>query len=303
MSYTNLDTFKKVTGYDIESFFNDFLDFISSDFQNIVNYYNGKDIDQNSFNKLDNLYNETKNIEPLLDQFGIQFSTVDYWNINNTFSEVQTKLESCINMGKWSRSSRLNRFSSKLSTRHIQKQNETIEQISKDSGNIDKDSWVNIAIDNQLIEEDYTNTGGKLLNVRLNDSPNISSIQNIIDYLIGDNIYGKDLVKKIEILSDGDLNTISGKDNIRQIFETIMSTIKGSIPEFENYGIPSDIFGTNENIIQYPIIFRSLVGMIQTDKRFTSLDLLDINKKEDNINIEIQARTLMGDTFVNNLVV
>ena len=302
MKLTAVEQFKKTTGYDIEKFFNDYIFFVQNYYQNIINYYNGSDIDQTSFNYLDYLKKEVVKIEPLIDQYNNTFNTTDFWSVNNTFSDIQTKLETCDNMGRWMRSSRVGRYSSTVTLPHIQKQNETLEKISKDAGFADQDSWADLSLSNQVIEEDYTNTGRKLLNVRI---PNNSSfnLENIVDYLTSENVYGKDIINKIEIQSDGGLSTVSGKDSLRQTFKTIMSTIKGSIPEFSNDGVPDYVFGTNKNVIQYPIIFRSLLAMIQKDKRFTGLELLDINKNQDSVFMSFQATTITGEAFTNNITI
>jgi hypothetical protein len=299
---TATEYFKKVTGYDIEKFLNDYTYFVNNYYQNIVNYYNGADIDQTSFNYLDSLKSEVKKIEPLIDQYSNVFDTTDFWSLNNIFGDIQTKLETCDNMGRWMRSVRVGRYSSTVTIPHIQKQNETLEKISKDAGFIGEDSWTDLSLSNQTIEEDYTNKGGKLLNVRIPNNSNFN-IENIVDNLSAENVYGKDIICKLEIESDGGLKTVSGKDSTRQTFATIMSTIKGSIPEFPNDGIPNYVYGSNKNIIQYPIIFRSLLSMIQKDKRFTGLELLDINKNQDSVFISVQASTINGEAFVNNITI
>lgn len=301
MILTLTQKFKKVTGYDIDKFFRDYLTFVSTYYQNIVNYYNGSNIDRASFEFLDYLKNETYKIEPLIDLHGNNFQTTDFWDLNNNFSEIQTKLSTCDNMGKWQRSSRTTRYSSNLKLSHIQEQNETLEKISIDAGFSDQDYWAQLALDNLVEEEDYTNVGGRLLTVSFPNNNNFN-IDNIIDYLTHNNIYGKDIVKKLEILSDGDLSTLSGKESLQQTFETIMGTLSGSIPEFMSDGIPPSLFGSNENIIQYPTMFRSLLAMIQKDKRFTNLRLLDISKKEDNIFLEFEVKTITGDSYTNNII-
>lgn len=302
MIYTAAEQFKKTTGYDIEKYFGDFIYFTNNYYQNIINYYNGADIDQQSFNYLDYLKKEANKIEPLIDQYNNSFNTTDFWTVNNIFSDIQTKLETCDNMGRWMRSSRVGRFSSTITTTHIQRQNETLEKISKDAGFADQDAWTNLSLDNQTIEEDYTNKGGKLLNVRIPNGATFN-LENIIDNLSAENVYGKDIACKIAIQSDGDLYTVTGKDSLRQTFGTLMSTIKGSIPEFPNDGVPDYVYGSNKNIIQYPIIFRSLLSMIQKDKRFTGLELLDINKDQDSVFMSFQVTTITGETFVNNMMI
>ena len=300
MILTAAQQFKKVTGYDIEKFFNDFILFSDTYYQNIINYYNGADIDQESFNYLDYLKKEVVKIEPLIDQCNNSFNTTDFWNLNNIFSDIQTKLETCDNMGRWMRSSRVGRFSSTLTVSHIQTQNETLEKISRDMGFSDQDAWTDLALSNQVVEEDYTNKGGRLLNVRIPNS-SVFNIQNVVDYLTAENVYGKDIVRKFEIQSDGGLTTVAGKDSLQQTFGTIMSTISGSTPEFPKDGVPDYVYGTNKNIIQYPMIFRSLLAMIQKDKRFTGLELLNIKRDQDAIFMNFQASTIVGSTFVQNI--
>lgn len=298
----SLTVFKDRTGYDISVFFQGFTFFMSNHYANIVNYYNGADIKRDSFVFLEYLIKETEKIEPIIDQYSNSFDNIDFWNINNLFSDIQSTLDTCINMGKWQRSSRLDRFSQNLKIEHIQKQNETLEKIARDSGFVDVNKWAELAISNQLEEESYTNKGGALLSVTLPNNFNFN-LENIVDFLIGDNIYGKDIEKEFKISDDGGLITVSGKNNVRQIFETILSTYRGGIPEFPDDGMPNEIFGSNENVIQYPILFRSLLNMLQKDKRFTAFDILDIRKEQDSIFIELQVKTIMGETLKNNIVI
>jgi len=302
MILTTTEQFKKVTGYDIGEFFNNYTLFVESFYPDIVDYYNGAESNQDAFNFYDFLVNETSKIEPLIDQFGENFNSTDFWDLNNLFSEIQIKLSTINSLGRWLRSSRTNRYSDNVKIDYIQKQNETIESISKKSGINDRNNWANIALNNQTIEEDYTNIGGVLFKI---DLPNgvAFGINNIVDNLIGDNLSGKDIFEKVEIQSDGDLNVISGKEAVQQTFKTILGTIQGSIPEFPEDGVPSFIYGSNENIIQYPVILRSFLNIIRKDQRFISFELLDINKREDNISIEFQSETINSNELNSSIII
>jgi len=196
----------------------------------------------------------------------------------------------------------VNQFSSNIKVDHVQKQNETIERMILEAGFSDPEAWVSVAIDNQMTEEGYTNKGGALFTIKLPNSSNFT-LENIVDYLTAENVFGKDIYKKIEITSDGDVTTLQGRESLQQTFQTIMSTIRGSIPEFPEDGVPSEVLGANENIIQYPILMRSLLSMIQKDKRFTSFDILDIRKEEDSIFLELKTSTITGDSLTNNLII
>jgi hypothetical protein len=114
-------------------------------------------------------------------------------------------------------------------------------------------------------------------------------------------VYGKDIQKEF-IFENNDLKVLVGKESLEQTYGTIMSTMSRSIPEFPSIGVPDYLFGTNQNVIQYPVLFRSLMSMFQTDKRFISFEIIDIKKDKETITIETQTKTIMGDTFTNNVV-
>ena len=47
-----IETFKDITKYDIESFFSDYIDFVSTYYQSIVDYYNGGKLNSIAFKKV-----------------------------------------------------------------------------------------------------------------------------------------------------------------------------------------------------------------------------------------------------------
>ena len=242
---------------------------------------------------------ESNKIESLIDQHSNSFNTTDFWNIEEMFSDVQCRLSTVDVMGKWQRSSRLNRYSANITVDYIQSQNQTLEDVSRKSGSSDPDNWVNIATDNQVIEEDYTMSGGKLLKLSFKNSLNFN-LSNIVDTLSSDNLYGKD-IKKIFVIENSDISCISGKDAVEQTFETILTTVKGGIPEFVNDGIPDYLFSGNQNVLQYPILFRSISSMMKKDDRFNSIEILDITKDQDNVFIKLQTSVKSGDTLKRDL--
>jgi hypothetical protein len=76
-----------------------------------------------------------------------------------------------------------------------------------------------------------------LLNVRVPNDTTFN-LENIVDTLSYQNVYGKDIACKLEIQLDGGLKTLEGRDSLQQTYGTIMSTIRGSIPEFPEDGVP-----------------------------------------------------------------
>lgn len=299
MNLTIFEEFKQITGYDIEIFYEDYRSFVVDFYPNILNYYNGGDIDQDSFNFLDYVKSESDRIEGLIDQYYNSFNITEYWDMIELFSDIQNSIYKVEVLYKWLRSSRTDRYSQNLKIDYIQKQNQSIEDLSTFMGYNNQNDWVGLAVQNQINEEDYTNAGGKFFKAIL-PNDNSFDLDNIVDSLQGDNIYGKDIYK-VFVFENNDMKILQGKDSLNQTFATIMSTIAGSIPEFPVYGVPDYVYGTNQNIIQYPIIFRSLLNMFQRDKRFISFEILNINKDNDSVFIDTQTKAITSDIFTKNI--
>lgn len=294
MTLSIYSEFKQITGYDIRKFLNDFYRFTIEHYPNIVNYYNGSDIIQQSFNELDRINRESQKIEGLLQFYSKRFNNVEYWELYDKFSDIQIKLDTTSNLSRWMRSSRTDRYSSEVSVEYVLKQNESIERVSKKAGNeLYDNEWYKIAVDNDLNEEKYTSAGGNILTIKLSNKLNFS-LRNIVDTLSELNLYGKDIKKKFTI-EDNDVVTLQGMESLMQTFSTIFETFKGSIPEFPEDGLSNFVIGSNVNVIGYQYIFRNIIEMFKKDDRFKSVELVDLQKREDIVYLSVQARTKIND--------
>lgn len=298
---TVTDKFKEITNYDISKFLSDFVYFTKVYYGSIVNYYNGMDINGEAFSFFSDLKRESENIEGLFELYVEQFNLVDFWELMDRFGDIQVKLSTVDNLGRWQRSSRKTQFDTFIKLDYVQKQNETIEAIAKKAGYVDFDNdWAKISIENDLNEEKYTPEGGAMMTVALSNRMNFQ-MRNIVDNLSPINLYGKDIQKKFEIL-DGDIVTLSGENALMQTFDTIFQTMKGSIPEFPEVGTDPNMVGANVNGINYPSIFKNILNMFQRDDRFRSIDLVDLYRSDDQIYMQIQAKTKIGDILQNDVL-
>jgi hypothetical protein len=295
-----VDEFKKLTGYDIEAFLNDFVAFSANNYQSIVDYYSGGTLISEAFKEMDRLIGESNRIEAIMELNADRLKTNDHWVLVETIGDIQVNLWTCQNMSKWTRSSRLNQYDSSITVEKGLRQFETFETVAKEAGSLDSDNeWSNIAIDNLITEEDYTTEGGKIFWVKLQNSYNYG-IPNIVDSLSGETIYGKDIVKKFEFVGN-DLATISGNDAIKQSLSTKLDTVKGSIPEFPDRGVDPQSTSTNVNSIQYPSIFRNLLNLFQDDARWKEVNLLDLYREDDAVFMKFEVKTILKDSFLTNL--
>lgn len=297
-----MEIFKDITGYDIKSYFEDFVLLCNTYYPNIVGYYMGQNIDvRDSFGRLDALLKQSEAIEPLFYLKASGFSTLDLWELLDVFTDCQTKLWTINNSSRWLRSAILGRYGNNVVLERVLKTRETFEDVASELGLDDpQDSWFNIAKNNYVEEEDYTaNDGGGMFKINIRQSGNFD-IPNIVDNLSTEKILGKDISVDFGFVNN-DLLTVEFNDAIRQAFNTILSSLKGSIPEFPEYGFPNDMIGSSMNAIQYPTIFKHLLNMFQRDARWIEVNLIDLYAKDDNIFVKLSARTVTNNYLETNI--
>lgn len=302
MQGTVLETFKKQTGCDIQSFLTDFVEFCNTYYPIIVSYYEGQDVKvEGAFAKLDNLMKRAGEIEPLFDLKASGMNNIEYWELLDQFTECQTKLLTINNSSKWLRSAILGRYSPVVAVNRVLGTKESFEQVSASLGSDNRDDdWIDIAKKNLVTEEDYTALdGGGIFKINIRDVGG-NPIWNIVDNPDSKKILGKDINKSFKI-RNGDLATVEYDDAVLQAFDTVMNARKGSIPEFPSYGITDETIGVSFQALQYPVLFRNLLDMFGLDARFTELTLLDLYREQDSIFMKVQVRLVTNDTLVTNI--
>lgn len=293
MNIQTIQQFKDKTGYDIQAFFEDYVLFVNGYYSLIVSYYNGEDVDVlDAFGQLDNLMQRATQIEPLFAMNSNLFNNLDYWELLDVFSDCQTKLWTINNTSKWLRSAIIGRFGPNVVLEKVLKSRETFENAVNTMGAANpQDDWVKVATDNTVEEEAYeADNGGGLFRVNINYTGEFP-VDNIVDNLDNKKILGKDMAVALGF-ANNDIVTVEYEKAVEQSFLTILGTLRGSIPEFPDYGMPSEIIGVSRNALQYPTIFKALVNMFQADGRFIEVNLIDIYLKEDNVFMKINAKTI-----------
>lgn len=300
------DKFKKVTGYDIENYFQMFTDFVTDHYQNIVDYYLSKGpIGKDDITALNLLVQETNKVSNLFDNNSRNLAdTTEYWELLSQFEDVKVKIGTINNSSKWLRSNiEQGNFTGGTSFSYIQGQNEVIETIASKVGSNDpQNDWVDIALNNGIIEEEYTKDGGRQMTLTLQNNTAIT-INSVVDNLNGKKVYGKDLYKEVT-LEDGDLKVLGYDDTIKQSFDILLSTTKGSVPQFPLDGIDKTAFiGQNMNSVAFPSVFRQLVQLFRKDDTFKELSILDVEQLEDSMRIKLSAKTRLDEIILNDLTV
>ena len=294
------EKFLSVTGYNIKDFFQSYVDFCSEYYPYIVDYYQGGEINADSFYELDKLIAQINIIEPLFQLHENKLDDISMWELLESFSEIVTKLTTIKNSDRWLRSASVGR----TNTLQLEKQLRTGETFETVSEQLElenpEDDWVDIVVPQYIIEEDYiTGQGSNTFSVNLKNV-GINYVDNVVDTLVDENILGKDLSTEF-VFENEDLKIIKFQKSMEQALRIILEAVKGCIHEFTDYGLPSGFIGQTTNAIQYPIIFKSLMNMFQRDNRWASAELIDLKKVEDSIFMKVRATTVTKEDFLINV--
>lgn len=294
------ERFYDITGYDIQSFFQEFVDFVNNDYPSMVSYYNGGDMVPSAFLRLIEISKEANTIEPLFALHSNTLDDISMWDILDDFTEVQTKIATIKSSARWLRSATNGRDNTIQMNRAL-KSGENFEDVSSSMNNPNpQDDWMNITTPQYIEEEDYTfENGSGIFYINLKNSGNVA-VDTVVDALVDENILGRDIDMNW-VFVDDDLKTVTKDDAIMQALDIILNALKGCIPEFPEYGIANELVGTTVNAIQYPSIFKDLMNMFQRDSRWSSVELLDVYTEEDAVFLKIQAETVTKTDYLANV--
>src|SRR4051812_40426201 len=101
-----IDNFTKVTGFDVQQFLVDFIDFNENHRQNIIDYYGGISSfpDAQSFDFLNEMMDKSRQILGLISINKLSFTNFADWNMLELIEDINTKLETTSNSSKYLRS-------------------------------------------------------------------------------------------------------------------------------------------------------------------------------------------------------
>lgn len=298
-----LNDFKQVTLYDVNLFFQKYIEFNDVHYPNIVNYFSGVSTvnPTDALNVLSYLIREYKKLISVIILNAPSLDNYEYWALTEYVEDIGSALETANNASKWLRSaSTQNGFKQQVTTLLLTTQGQGLEELEKDKlKSNDPDEWVETALQNQLREEDYTKDGGYLIKVIYKNNASLF-INGIVDNIdSADKTYGLDIDQVIGFSND-DLNVLGYKDTMFQSVSILTDLKKGDDPAFPDRGVDiKSVVGQNANLagIAYPIIFRQLAANFATDDSVKSFSIIDVKKNVEATEIQFQVETRVGDFF------
>lgn len=290
-----VDSFNKIVGINVSRFISDYSLFVSNNLNSIINYYTGtvSDPDLKSFNVLNDLISRAKEINESIAINHRRFDVAEYWTVVEAIDNIITALDTAYNTSRWVRSTIANGdFNTNLESEVVLPQNNTLENLAKSSGYEDSaNSWVRIAMRNDLDEDKYTLDGGNVLRINMLGRASIE-IDDVIDNISGDNMYGKDIRRKFSYVND-DIDTVVGESCMLQCYEILIGLTKGDIPEFEDMGLSGGV-GNNVSSFSYPLTLRQIHRTFYRDASVESVTMSELEINQDIVTASIIIQNKFG---------
>lgn len=304
-----LDDFKSATKYDISQFLADYISFIETDYATISNYYSGLSdiLPKNELKRLDNLIKEQKKIIEIINLNANILANYEYWIVTEYIEDIGNALDTANNASVWLRSSQTkDGFKNNVIMSTTLSQNQGLKELDRDNlKSNDPDGWVDIALQNQLREEDYNLSGGHLIKVIYKNNAGIV-LNSVLDNIDSpEKTYGKDIDRRVIIDTvESDLTCLNYNDTLYQSAKILTDLGKGDDPDFIDRGIDAkNAIGSNVAAISYPTIFRQLAGNFATDDCFKSIAINDIKRNQDGVFVDFQMETRSREIISQSLPV
>lgn len=299
-----LDDFQSLCKKDIGAYFNGIIGFMGSDYVEILNFYTGKSpsVTASSFKNFDFYITETATFLSLFDQFRRQMGNLKWWDLLEKVENIDNRLKTLNSINRWARASTAKvGYNPTVQFQHVLRQNETLERVAQDVlGKSDSyDSWYDIAVNNDLIEEGYTPDGGVNLNLTVNNGFSTGFIINsVVDMISSDTVFGKDLYMNLEIDQDAsDLVVLDYQDTIMQAIGILATLKKNDNPDFPTHGLQSSVVvGGSRAGMNFPMIQRQMSETFATDDSLKNFTITSMNFDQDNLYVNFSVANRLGET-------
>jgi len=295
------DNFEKLTGYSLRTnFLQRFARFVTTHRQNVVDYYGGKTKKPfaPSFTELDYLSNQSSIVKGHMEANKGSLANTENWELLELLSDIHIGIKTIEESSRWLRSSiTKGNFNPSTNVDVTLMMLQTLEQVSSDviGSNDSQNRWVQLAIDNNLTEEDYSPNGGNLLKVAFANSKsiNISSIVDNIDS--NEKVKGLDILKKYNFVDD-DLEVLGYTKTFEQTVDVLASLKQGDHPGFPQLGINKSVaIGSTRNFVSYPILTRNFYEAFSTDDTIRRFKITNMEMKHTSLSIEMEFQDRTGE--------
>ncbi len=295
-----IEEFQTLTDFNINEYLVRVEQFFTNNQPKIINWYKGNTDtpDGQSFKNLFIMLIESeKCLSTYVDirsRFNLKFY---HFELLEQLENVNTQIVKCLWYSKLLRSTRtLNSYKSKIEFDYVMKKYDTLESVQRKEIRFSgfDNAWWELALRNDLAEDQYDINGGQLLHLPM-DYQAAPYLQSVVDNPIGDRMYGRDIKRKLTF-TDDDLETLSYKDTALQALDIMMETQLETVPEFPKLGYnPSLVVGSTRGIVSLPVFQRQLLNVFKTDDSFVNYKITKLAFEEDAFILDFEINTVRGE--------
>jgi hypothetical protein len=299
-----LDEFRVITGMDIANYFQNALTFLNGDYLTIVNYYSGytNSISSTPFENFDRLKKQNQQVFEVWKEHSNRFNNLKWFLLIEQIEEIDNRLKTLDNINKWSRSSLTKvAYDPSYQLDYILGQNQTLENVAQQvtGSSNSQDEWIDIALNNVLKEEDYTNEGGNDLKISFKRSNRNFNVTSVVDVISGKSIYGKDIYRKVQF-ENNDLKCLDYDATILQAANILANLRKNDNPDNPNSGLQSNIVaGGNKAIMNFPVIIRQMTQTFAGDDTLKNFTVNNIAIEQDNLQLDYIVSSRLNEVIAN----
>ena len=288
-----INKFQTVIQFDLNTYLQNYSWFVDNMYPNIAAYFSGQieSLDPSTFTNLTTLIKQANYLDNIIYSVREKFDSLSDWFILDHLENIMVNLNTMYNTDKFARSPITNgNYGQNAEYQIILPQNDTLERLAIDQlGNIN--DWEDIALRNNLLEIDYSNSGCNTLNISKKDTNNtaILYLNSVVDNLQGEKLYGLDIAQQLAFKDDGtgqstqDLNILSYEQTFIQACNILIQLKKGDIPEVPNMGIDSGLIGMNLGVFSYKAVQRQIQQTFKADDSIQNVTITNFSYQDGSV--------------------
>lgn len=302
MVYKIVNEFQNVTKFDLLQYFEDYSNFMTSDYASLASYFAGStsSVSSSAVNNLNSLKSRGKNILQLFINFSGKLTNCGFCQLQQYCQDLYDVLEKIEKLPKYNRVTKTVRGYQP----YIQVNGEiggmkTIQDLAQeiDSTGV---SELSLVLENDIEEDGWEIDKLSNIQAQVNNQTDVV-VSTILEAPIGNHVYGKDIKRKISFI-DNDLDIVRYEANVEQKCDILLSLNRGDVPELPAFGKNVQI-GNNSASYNYVELIKDLNNIFLQNDLFSSIGVESIDMVESDIYAKCKIKTKYSYSTVKSIKV
>lgn len=289
-----LDRYRRRTNFDATSYLTLYNTFYTSYYGDYTNYFDGiqDSLPTAAHDTFERLREQTlifddvmKNADNALDKF-------EFWDLIELMDEIKTQVLIIQSFGRFRRSAQYKALKGSAFVEDFDVIDGQTPEMVANLDRVDPENdWVDIYTKSGIKETDYNDgKGGYRVQLgRINSEKTF--LRAVVDYMIGENVYGKDIANTFEYRDD-DVRVLTGKDTVAQAVNNLVGAQKYDFPNLPQVGMsPELLVGSSIGLAGIPFLTREIEETLALDDTLVSVVLKDVKRVEASIFVEFEVES------------